>query len=92
MNFSQDDFFKMSQGIARLRHKNEVGVEEADDAIEYFSRISKHVNQEAVTIELANCQHCLKDVPADILYKFDSLPPFRGTHKICPDCLIYVGS
>jgi hypothetical protein len=92
MDFSQNDLIKMSQGIARLRQKHVLDPSDATAAIDYFSRISNHVNQKAILVELAKCQNCGKDVPAAILYEFDAPAPFKTKWRICPDCLIYTGS
>jgi hypothetical protein len=91
MDFSQDDLIKMAQGIARLRHKDVVDPDEVTAATVLF-RLSNYVNQTTITVELAKCQHCEKDVPAAMLYEFDAPAPFEGKWKMCPDYLIHTGS
>ena len=70
----------MAQGIARLRQKDVVDSDEVT-AEPYFPPLSNYVNQTTITVELAKCQHCEKDVLVDVLYNSMHLHHLRVNGK-----------
>jgi hypothetical protein len=75
MDFSWENLQKISKGIARIRQKNVVGIDEADSAVEYFTRLDNfHKQNHNDGVVMDECQNCRRDRPRDLMYKYDAQP------------------
>ena len=80
LDFTTDDLMKMSLSISRI-HRKEVGPEEAEAAMQYYSRIMNYFAYRTNGAETIECNNCMKDIPSQMVYEY-------GKWRICPRCLI----